>query len=66
MLKQQNTVIYENPENNVKCSSRLFTLLFELVIGALWAIVTVLALMGKQAVPYVSAGATLAEQAVDA
>lgn len=53
-----------NPENNVKCSSGLFTLLFELVIGALWAIVTVLALMVKQVVLYVSAGATLAEQAV--
>lgn len=43
----------------------LVILLFELLIGALWATVTVLALMVKQGVLYVSACAVLGEQVVD-
>ncbi len=43
----------------------LVMLLFELLISALWAIVTVLALMVKQGVLYVSASAMLEEQVVN-
>lgn len=40
----------------------MFTLLFELLIGASWAIVAVLALMVKQGVLYISAYTVLREQ----
>lgn len=65
MLKQQNTAKYESWKQWQVQQWGLFTLLFELLIGAVWAIVTVLALMVKQGVLYVSACAMLGEQGVD-
>ena len=48
MLKQQNTAIYVSWKQCQVQQWGLFTQLFELLIGAMWAIVTVLALMVKQ------------------